>query len=66
MVFPMQVLAYTGNDDGRKFVFEGEVTGDKIKVLFSFLPWTLLVLLPCHGMCMIAFFFHLMRFESSI
>nr|XP_004487116.1 protein disulfide isomerase-like 1-4 [Cicer arietinum] len=26
-----KVLAYTGNDDGRKFVLEGEVTVDKIK-----------------------------------
>ncbi|MCH85890.1 protein disulfide isomerase-like 1-4-like, partial [Trifolium medium] len=26
-----KVLAYTGNDDGRKFIFDGEVTVDKIK-----------------------------------
>ncbi|XP_027341739.1 protein disulfide isomerase-like 1-4 [Abrus precatorius] len=26
-----KVLAYTGNDDGKKFVFDGEVTVDKIK-----------------------------------
>lgn len=31
----MQVLAYTGNDDGIKFILDGEVTVDKIKVLFS-------------------------------
>lgn len=30
----MQVLGYTGNEDGKKFVFDGEVTVDKIKVLF--------------------------------
>ncbi|CAK8536248.1 unnamed protein product [Lathyrus sativus] len=27
-----KVLGYTGNDDGKKFVFDGEVTVDKIKV----------------------------------
>ncbi|CAJ2660675.1 unnamed protein product [Trifolium pratense] len=26
-----KVLAYTGNDDGKKFIFDGEVTVDKIK-----------------------------------
>ncbi|GAU15644.1 hypothetical protein TSUD_109020 [Trifolium subterraneum] len=26
-----KVLAYTGNDDGRKFIFDGEVTVDKLK-----------------------------------
>lgn len=31
----MQVLGYTGNDDGRKFVLDGEVTADRIKVLFA-------------------------------
>lgn len=28
----MQVLAYTGNEDGRKFVLEGEITLDSVKV----------------------------------
>ncbi|MBA0735744.1 hypothetical protein Gogos_019560 [Gossypium gossypioides] len=30
-----KLLAYTGNDDARKFVFDGEVTLDKIKVAFG-------------------------------
>lgn len=28
----MQVLAYTGNEDGRKFLLEGEITLDGVKV----------------------------------
>lgn len=28
----MQVLAYTGNEDGRKFVLEGEITLDSVRV----------------------------------
>jgi protein disulfide-isomerase A1 len=62
----MQVLAYTGNEDGRKFIFDGEVTVAKIKVFFSLLHWTLLVLLPRYVICMNAFFFHSMRFKSNV
>lgn len=28
----MQVLAYTGNDDARKFLLDGEIAIDNIKV----------------------------------
>lgn len=31
--FITQILAYTGNDDGRKFFLDGDVTLDKIKVV---------------------------------
>lgn len=31
----MQVLAYTGNDDARKFILDGDITIDNIKVSYS-------------------------------
>ena len=31
--FITQILAYTGNEDGRKFFLDGDVTLDKIKVV---------------------------------
>jgi len=50
--FSIQVLAYTGNDDGRKFVLDGEVTADRIKVLFCEFS---VHLLTCQEVCMDAF-----------
>lgn len=32
----MQVLAYTGNDDARKFLLDGELTIENIKVNYLF------------------------------
>lgn len=31
----MQVLAYTGNDDARKFILDGEISIENIKVNYS-------------------------------
>lgn len=31
----MQVLAYTGNDDARKFILDGKITIENIKVNYS-------------------------------
>lgn len=45
----LQVLAYTGNDDAKKFVLDGKVTLDNIKVDILSLSHSLPLPLPlCH------------------
>ena len=39
----MQVIGYTGNDDAKKYVLDGEVTSDKLKVVFASLVWLVFI-----------------------
>lgn len=50
----LQVIAYTGNDDGKKFVLDKEVTTDNVKVgalSYICIPLQISCLLPVKLSC---------------